>query len=298
VESHSFDENDEAGGVKIPTNFRNVGVYGEAEATPVPWLSISGGARLDYSSTFATRVSPRAALLFHDKDDLGLKLLFAEGFRNPSPLEAFFADGMTQKANPDLRPETILSGEAVLWAKPLPGLSVRVSGFYWKGTDLLELVTASDELLQFQNLAETTATGVEVEASYVDALGFYAFASGAYSYVTRDGDPDKAQNAPRVVASAGVSSPRLFDVVHVSTELLVVGSRHTRDPATDAAAWAGWNVAVTVPDFHGFDLTVGVRNLLGTRQEVVAQPDYDRAVPAYVLPGEGREIYARLGARY
>ena len=59
---------------------------------------------------------------------------------------------------------------------------------------------------------------------------------------------------------------------------------------------------VYVPDLWSFDLTVGVRNIVGQREEVPAQEDYDRTDPEEILlpvvPGEGREVYARLGYRY
>ena len=55
--------------------------------------------------------------------------------------------------------------------------------------------------------------------------------------------------------------------------------------------------------FEGFDVTAGVRNLIGKRDLVVAPGDYDRfdgstttTVPR--VPGEGREVYVKVGYRY
>ena len=55
------------------------------------------------------------------------------------------------------------------------------------------------------------------------------------------------------------------------------------------------------PDlFPGVDFTLGLRNVLGRREQVPAQEDVDRpdGTPVYLIPGEGREVYARLGVRY
>ena len=59
------------------------------------------------------------------------------------------------------------------------------------------------------------------------------------------------------------------------------------------------------PSIAGFDVTLGVRNLLGKRDLMPAPGDYDRVdtnmgerlvVPR--VPGEGREAYVKIGYAY
>jgi iron complex outermembrane receptor protein len=300
VASRSFAVGDEKNATEIPTTINVEGLYGEVEWAPRDWLSATAGVRYDLSSLFENRVSPRGALLLHDGERVGLKLLYARGFRAPSPIEAFFYDGMSQIANPALRPETIASYEAVAWGRPFPGLSLRLSGFWWDLSDILELQpTAADPMIkQFQNVATIRSRGVEAEATYRDARGLYGFASATVAVVERDGSTDAALNAPTWVLTAGLSSPALFDVVHLSGELEAVGARRTRDPTHDSPAHVGLNLALYLPAWRGLDVTVGLRNLLGTREEVPAQGDYDRVdgtVQVPLIPGEGREVYARVG---
>jgi len=123
--------------------------------------------------------------------------------------------------------------------------------------------------------------------------------------VSVPGDPEAPANAPSWTAAAGVSTPKLWGRAHVSTELLLVGAQHTRDAATEARAWTCVNLTVYVPDLRRFDVTLGVRNLLGQRQDIVASDDFDRTDPTTkmttvvpVIPGEGREVFARVGYRY
>ena len=60
------------------------------------------------------RVSPRAALFLAKPEHYGLKLLYAEGFRNPSAFEGAFYDKTTFQANPDIGSERIRSlGDAI-----------------------------------------------------------------------------------------------------------------------------------------------------------------------------------------
>ena len=157
-------------------------------------------------------------------------------------------------------------------------------------------------LIRFVNIGSARSTGVEAEVTYRDSRGWYGFAGGAVHKV-RDEDDVRFIGAPAVTASAGISTPRLFGVGHLSTEVDVVGPRRTRDPAVKARTFVGWNAAIYVPDLRGFDLTIGARNMLGKREQVPAQEDYDRTMPppgtvVPIPPGEGTEVYARVGYRY
>ncbi|MBA3499106.1 MAG: hypothetical protein H0T65_01955, partial [Deltaproteobacteria bacterium] len=108
-------------------------------------------------------------------------------------------------------------------------------------------------------------------------------------------------------ATGGLSTPRLLDLAHVSTEATVIGRRPTR-PAIDGSAspdaktWVGWAVTLYAPNIRGFDVTLGVRNLIGKRDTLPAPGDYDRSMPDAVviprIPGEGREFFAKVGYSY
>jgi outer membrane receptor protein involved in Fe transport len=312
VRSHSFETDNPDAGTDIPTTFNNEGVYAEVESTPAPWITLTAGLRYDVSSLFENRFSPRAGLLLHSGDLFGLKLLIAEGFRNPSPFEAFFADNSTSEANPNLKPESITSYEAVLWGRPLPGLNLRGSVFWWQLTDMLQQLPDPDtSFLQFNNVNEIRSIGAELEGSYRTVGGWYGFASLTYADVgvlQPDGSYTNAPNAPHWVVSGGVSTPRIAGLLHISTELQFISERDTRDPTVTSPAFTRWNAALVFPSWHKFDLTLGVRNILGTREQVPAQGDFDRnypqpdgsttTFPVNLLPGEGTEIYARLGYSY
>lgn len=293
--------------VAVPTDFDLQGLYAEVDARPTSWLAMTAGVRVDRHSLLDERVSPRAALFASDGDRLGAKLLYAEGFRNPSAYEAFFDDGISFRAG---RPgaETIRSLEAVLWARPRPGLTARVSGFRWAADELIDLELDDDGFLVYQNAGTLTATGVEVEASYRDADGWLAFGGGSYARVEETVEDEGMSGtrtpfgSPTWTAAGGLSTPLVARRLHLSTELQVVGPRPTRTGG-ETRTWIGWNAAVYLPSWRGIDATLGVRNLIGERAEVPAPEDFDRPneeppVTLGALPGEGRELYARLGISY
>ena len=296
--------------VVVPLDFNIEGVYSEVDAQPTEWLGFTGGLRFDRNSKIESRLSPRAALFLAKRERYGAKLLYAEGFRNPSSFEGYFADGVDFSANPNIKSERIRSFEAVLWARPVTGLSTRASAFYWDARDVIEQrpdpVDAA--LLQFQNVGRYVSQGVEVEATYRTSSGWYAFGGGALAKVgSLDAAGDlvygKVVGAPKVTATGGLSTPKLADRVHLSSELVFLGERVTRLDTMGAAspaspAWVGWNATLYVPDVSGFDLTAGVRNLIGTRDQIPAPADYDRqasssAIPR--IPGEGREFFVKIG---
>jgi outer membrane receptor protein involved in Fe transport len=293
--------------VVVPKDFDLQGLYTEVDARPLPWLALTAGVRADRHSLLEDRVSPRAALFASDGDRAGAKLLYAEGFRNPSAYEAFFHDGMTFVEPVGLGAETIRSVEAVVWGRPRPGLTARVSAFRWAADRLVEQEPVPDleGQLVFGNTGALTSTGVEIEASYRDADGWLAFGGGAYTHVTSEADEDgvtvarRAIGAPAFTAAGGVSTPPLAARFHLSSELQVVGPRESPIEGERTRTWIGWHLAAYVPAWHGVDATLGVRNLIGTRQPVPAPEDFDRGDTMLgTVPGEGRELYARLGVHY
>jgi outer membrane receptor protein involved in Fe transport len=260
-------------------------------------------------------LSPRAALFMSKPEKYGVKFLYAEGFRNPSAYEAFFHDDVTFAPADGLKSETIRSFEVVGWAKPVGGLSTRISGYYWDARGLVEQLPDMRPqyagLISFQNVGRIVSSGIEVEASYRNSAGWYAFGGGAYAHVGNS-ESDAALtydvvNAPAITAASGISTPKLFGYGHLSTELAYISERTTRPqldgtPSLLSPAWLGLNAVIYVPDLRGFDFTAGVRNILGTRDLMPAPADYDRNVPVATtvprIPGEGREIFFKMGYSY
>ncbi|MDX2092319.1 MAG: TonB-dependent receptor [Kofleriaceae bacterium] len=302
--------------VKIPLDFNIQGVYTELDSQPTEWLGFTAGLRYDRNSVFDNRLSPRGALFLAKPEKYGLKLLYAEGFRNPSAFESYFQDNVDFVANRDIRAETIRSFETVLWARPVTGLSTRVSAFYWKANDVIEQGPSPEDatLLQFQNTGDYLTQGVELEGSYRNAAGWYAFGGLAYAKTgSSDGDAEvelgNVANAPKLTGSGGISTPLLFNKAHFSMQGTFVGERLTRfdengvrGPASPA--WFGLDATLFAPNLGGFDVTAGVRNILGKRDLQPAVGDYDRfpegepSVFVPRLPAEGRELYVKVGYSY
>jgi len=203
----------------------------------------------------------------------------------------------------------------VVWGRPAPGLNVRVSMWQWDLDQIIEKGPVYDpetlaERLQYKNIFQgLRSRGVEVETSYRDTRGWLGFANATFAQVRKgpgSATETEVVNSPELTANLGVSTPPVILArAHVSTELSFLSSRHTREYFTrrnsyvDAEAFVRWNLVVYVPNLDGFDVTVGVRNILGVREQIPAQSDYDRSgASTYLVPGAGRELFARVGYRY
>jgi len=177
---------------------------------------------------------------------------------------------------------------------------------------IVQVIDPTDLLLQFQNIGQFASEGIEAELSYRNSAGWYAFGGGCVARVGSGeaGAPleyGHVVDAAAITATAGVSSPRIYDIVHLSTELTLVGPRQTRpaldgSPSPQSDAWLGWSLMLYAPSIAGFDVSVGARNLIGRRDMIPAPQDYDRSKPVEVvvprIPAEGREVFVKVGYSY
>jgi len=307
--------------VPVEQDFNIAGLYLEGTTTPVPWFAVTAGARYDRNSLFTNQLSPRAAVFVRKGEDYGAKLLYAEGFRNPSIYEAYYRDDARfDPAESGLRPETIRSYEAVAYGRLSTGFKGRLSAWDWRLDDVIErkiVYVSNDRRLRYQNHSVVYSRGAEIEGSYRDLAGRFAYASVAYAATASncvretaitenptldldDGNCDPQKNAPKVIAKLGASSQLLMDTFHVSTEVAYISSRITQHDDESVDPFVGLNVVLYVPGYRGFDITVGGRNLI-MEETVPAQEDYDRTNPnidVLAVPGPGREVFARVGYRF
>ena len=150
---------------------------------------------------------------------------------------------------------------------------------------------------------------------YRNSRGWYAFGGAALSRVGSGADDvsfeyGKVANAPKRRGRAAESRRPSYSSAPTSpSRACCIGRRLTRPQEDGSAspaspAWVGLNATVYVPDVRGFDVTAGVRNILGKRDLMPAPGDYDRfpdmmaATIVPRIPGEGREVYVKVGLAY
>jgi outer membrane receptor protein involved in Fe transport len=226
--------------------------YGSLDVRPLPRLSLSAGARLDYYSTSGAALNPRLAIITQPYRGGNLKLLFGKAFIAPSFGESHYAYyGLV--SNPDLRPENLYSAE-IEWSHHISPLIVATAALYSNYvTDLITLEelpqNARGEIFnQYQNAQTPIGTqGLELEVRRDWKAGYMLGASlsvqrSAYLRSHRIGDvltlkpaPDYRElpNAPAAMASLRVAAPLLSRLLRIMGRLTYETGRYDRNAAAD-----------------------------------------------------------------
>lgn len=307
VDTESFDETatylNETGASGRP--YQVGAAYGSIDATPVRWLTTSGGVRLDAYSTFGRSVNPRAALILRAYDGGVTKLLGGKAFRAPSVYELFYNDGgVTQVASPDLAPESIYSVEVEHSHRFSPSVVGTVASYANYVENLIDFTgdgTAASPL-QYQNSDVPLMTvGAEVEIRRDFRQGWMLAATYGLQharYLADDGVAgitafERAPgfrdvgNVPAQLASLKAAAPLLSRDVTASTRLSVEGPRFDRFESTSdpeqgrTKAFAIWDLVLS-----GFEprsrlhWAIGVYNAFDWRHSLPVSAEFrQRAIP-------------------
>jgi iron complex outermembrane receptor protein len=100
------------------------------------WI-LTAGVRRDHYSDFGSTTNPRIALVWSAAYDLTAKLLYGQAFRAPSFSEQHAINNPVLGGNPNLKPETIRTTEAVLAWTPADSLQVSVNLFQYAIRDII-----------------------------------------------------------------------------------------------------------------------------------------------------------------
>ncbi|HUQ14495.1 MAG TPA: TonB-dependent receptor [Gemmatimonadales bacterium] len=187
-----------------PAQHRVVGVRpGRASAHRT--LSLLAGLRHDSYQTSQDATSPRLAVIFAPALGSTFKLLYGTAFRAPSLYETVDG-GELYKTNPDLRPETAQTMEAVWQQRLAPGLLGSVSLFHYDMKRLIDLTQdPADSLYQYRNVGDAKADGVEIELQGRLRSSVAGYLSYSYQEATDRDTGERLTNSPQHMLKAGTA---------------------------------------------------------------------------------------------
>jgi vitamin B12 transporter len=172
------------------TSRTNWGYYLQGTVTPVSWLRLTAGGRLDDNERFGTYWTWRASAIAFAARTTRVRAAGGTGFKEPSFFENFGGSGIV--GNPDLQPERSTSVEGAVEHDLAAGrVTLGVTGFIQRFRDLVQFTFAVANPgvdPNYVNIAKADANGIEA-ALEVRNLGPV---SGRVSYTWLDTNVEDA----------------------------------------------------------------------------------------------------------
>ena len=122
------------------------------------------GLRYDNFSGIGSQVSPRLGFVHQLNDQQSLKLLYGKAYRAPAENELNLLNNPAILGNSDLDPETVQSWD-VIWMGQWNGTSISLGYFENHFEDSIVQADDGTGVLQFENIDQDPAKGVELEVS-------------------------------------------------------------------------------------------------------------------------------------
>ncbi len=240
---------------------RNVGVFAQQEWALGPHWELNVGARADWSWLRRSAISPRASLIYRPSSRTALKFLGSRGYENPSIFNMFRDDnGLTQIANPALRPEFVNSYEVDFSHQLSKNLRTEVNVYRYGVTDLIQQTYLAGGLIQFVNEGEVHASGISVELLARVPLGIELLSSLEIQRAEFQNE-SVLPNSPGQAGKFRASMPLWRNRITVGAGIQALGQRSTYDGARVSWFILPEAVISTKPFAGGFQFSAGVKNL-------------------------------------
>jgi iron complex outermembrane receptor protein len=264
---------------------RTLGIFVQDEWRIAPGWLANVGLRIDSQSTAPTLASPRAALIWHPRDEITLKMMGGRAFRAPNDYERHYGDnGTSQKGNPDLRPERIRTREVTLDYTPTPRLRLGLGHYQYVMRDLIDQETdPADSLLVYRNRDKLTARGWETDLEILLRGGWRLRGSLAWQSIDQPGG--EPVNSPRRLGKLLLDGPVTALDATLGVNLQAMGPRRSLRATVAGHATANIMLRQAAPRGHGL-WSLTIYNLANTRYR---DPLGSEAAPLDALERDGRQ---------
>ena len=271
------------------------GVYLQDEWTLLDNLSMQAGGRYDHYETFGGTFNPRLGLIYQPFVGTTLKLLYGTAFRAPNAFESFYTccQGSTPWiGNTNLKPEQIETYE-VVWEQRLDEhFDLRMSPFYNRLTDLINLTVSPNGIRQFQNGDSAEAHGIETQLQ-----ARFENVEGRLSYTYQQsctGGATNSPNAPQHMLKFNLSTSLWTEKLFAGLEVQHV-SKRTTVAQNNTASYTVTNLTLSAREWlPGLELSGGIYNLFNTHYVDPASPPL---LPD-VIGQDGLNLRLRMGLEF
>ncbi|MHB8110447.1 MAG: TonB-dependent receptor plug domain-containing protein [Syntrophorhabdaceae bacterium] len=239
----------------------SIGTFAQGEFVIADKVLLNAGARYDHYKDFSGSFNPRVALIYTPLDQTAIKFIYGQAYRIPNTYELYYSDGVSQKANPSLDPETIRTYEIVL-EHFVKGFRISLSGFYYDVDNLISLQTGADGLMVFNNAGRADGKGVQFEIEKKWVYGVSGRLSYSYQEVNSHEDDIDFSNFPKHLAKINIFTPVIKDWLGASLEARYASSRQNLNTTSDGG-YTIINTTLLSEKIRGnLDLSFSIYNVL------------------------------------
>lgn len=187
-------------------------------------IVLTAGLRHDHYSDFGGTTNPRLGLTAEVVKDLNVKLLFGRAFRAPSFTELYTRNNVSERGNPDLKPETINSYEAAVEYRFFERVTMRTNYFHNTINNMIVLDATSPNPQPYINLGGARINGIENELLVNLGNGHSGFINYCYQE-PRDRQTNRLlPDVPTQRLNAGINLA-IWKYLNVNTNYSWVGKR-------------------------------------------------------------------------
>lgn len=302
-------------------DFENYAFYLQHIFKPNYSWSFTAGYRFDENTNYGGAHTPRLSAVYHVSSDLTTKFLFSTGFRAPTPWELFNSTSARIK-NPDLKPETLTTGEFGLGYRFLKKYYINMQTYYNRIRNLI--LEAQTNLVrspgpptlywnQNRNVGNAEVLGAELQTdinlfSNLNVFAGYTFTYSRYIDLTEElkqkiavKESDAIPNlAPHTVFSGFTYYP-LHDL-SLHFRMNYTDSRNTiaNNPERNVPAYI---ILHTTANWENFPVPnmftrLSCRNLTNTQAYDPGIRSADGSYYPSRHPLEGRNIWLTMGITF
>jgi iron complex outermembrane receptor protein len=222
---------------------------------------VNVGGRFDCSWLNRNSFSPRAAMIYKISPKTDFKLLYGRGFSSPSNYVMFFDDnGLTQKPNPALKPETTNTFEFDAESRFTRKIRGVASIYRYEVNDLIQQIYTSSGLEQYINADIVRASGASFELDWQLPAGTELRSSLEMQRAVF-GNRVVLPNSPGQVGKFQFLIPLFRNRMTLGTGLQALGQRQTYGGETLPWTILPEAVVTTKPMPGGLQFTAGIKNL-------------------------------------
>lgn len=275
------------------------GLYLQDEFSLREDIILNAGIRYDYFSTVGGTVNPRVALIYKPWETTAFKLLYGSAFRAPNMNELYYQD-YQNKANPNLKPETIKSYEAIIEYQPTHNLRLTATGFHYQIENFIrQIIDPVDGFLVSQNSGQDKAWGAEFEIGHLWDNGTRLRASYSWVNAIDTVDGKILANSPVSLAKLNLSAPLFDGLFRVGVDGQYTGSKKTLIGAS-TPGFPMLNLTLTSGEklfksvVPGLEISGSLYNVFNQDYAIVAGQEYAMAT----IPQNGRNFRIVFTFRY